>query len=233
MLSIFKDRREYVTIKRHLESTFEEQYWAKDSLAKAFSTKLKGETSNLMIIGPKGCGKKSMIIEISKFHHVPILIINAHEMEAYVFNPEYYISMKLLEHSKNDIEKASAGIVVLCNVNHFQLELQRSIARLMSEHFSINVHDVLKNRCPTEHIDKNFSFENVMFIATIDCDIEGKIARRFVHDVIDRKIDRSNAIKIEDLVKLNVCQELAKLFNFTAPFHAKYHQLLATPFCQI
>jgi len=45
-----------------------------------------------------------------------------------------------------------------------------------------------------------------MFIATIDCDIEGKIARRYVHDVIDRKIDRSNAIKIEDLVKLNVCQ---------------------------
>lgn len=45
-----------------------------------------------------------------------------------------------------------------------------------------------------------------MFIATIDCDIEGKIARRFVHDVIDRKIDKSNAIKIEDLVKLNVCQ---------------------------
>ena len=73
-----------------------------------------------------------MIVEISKFLHVPILIIDAHEMNAYMFNPEYYISMKLLEHSKNDIEKASAGIVVLCNVNHFQLEIQRSIARLMS-----------------------------------------------------------------------------------------------------
>lgn len=54
MLSIFKDRREFVTLKRHLESTFEEQYWAKDSLAKAISTKLKGEASNLIVIGPKG-----------------------------------------------------------------------------------------------------------------------------------------------------------------------------------
>ena len=54
MLSTFNDRREYVTLKRHLESTFEEQYWAKDSLAKAFSTKMKGETSNLIVIGPKG-----------------------------------------------------------------------------------------------------------------------------------------------------------------------------------
>jgi len=54
MLSLFNDRQEYVTLKRHLENTIEEQYWAKDSLAKALSTKLKGETSNLIVIGPKG-----------------------------------------------------------------------------------------------------------------------------------------------------------------------------------
>lgn len=54
MLSIFNDRREYVTLKRHLESTFEEQYWAKDSLARAFSAKFKGVNSNLILIGPKG-----------------------------------------------------------------------------------------------------------------------------------------------------------------------------------
>lgn len=156
MLNIFKDRREYAALKRHLESSFEEQFWAKDSLARAFSRKLKGENSSLMVIGPKGkwhqvsiklssyrtklflsiplkdCGKKSMIIEIGKFLHVPVVIISdAHDMKTHVFNPEYYISMKLLKRSRNDIEKASSGIVVLCNVNHFQLELQKSIAWFM------------------------------------------------------------------------------------------------------
>lgn len=75
-----------------------------------------------------------MIVEISKFLHVPILIIaDAHDLVAHTLNPENYISMKLLEHSRNDIEKASDGIVVLCNVNHFQSELQSSFARIMSE----------------------------------------------------------------------------------------------------
>lgn len=45
-----------------------------------------------------------------------------------------------------------------------------------------------------------------MFVATIDWDVEGKIARRFANDIIARAVDRSNAIKFEDLVKLNLCQ---------------------------
>lgn len=94
-------------------------------------------------------------------------------------------------------------IFILINFSSFFIHL---------EQFSIRVHDVLKNRCPAELKDENFSFEKVMLIATIDCDIEGKISRRFVNDIIDRKINRSNAIKLEDFVKLNVCQVHAALF---------------------
>lgn len=54
MLSALKDRFEYVALKNHLENSFDEQYWAKDTVAKAFSLKFKGQFSNLIAIGPKG-----------------------------------------------------------------------------------------------------------------------------------------------------------------------------------
>lgn len=72
-----------------------------------------------------------MIIEISKFLHVPFLIIPAEDLNAHILDPHYYITQKLMEKFCNDIEKASAAVVVLCNVNHLQLELQSIIAYQM------------------------------------------------------------------------------------------------------
>lgn len=73
-----------------------------------------------------------MIESISKYLHVPFLVIHdAHDIKAIATEPEAYISMKLLKYSSNDIEKATSGIVVLSNVNQFNVNLQRSIAKLI------------------------------------------------------------------------------------------------------
>jgi len=55
---------------------------------------------------------------------------------------------------------------------------------------------------------KRYDLKPVWFIGTVDCDMEGKIARRFIQDIIDRRVDRSNVIKINDLEKLELCQVL-------------------------
>jgi hypothetical protein len=45
-----------------------------------------------------------------------------------------------------------------------------------------------------------------MLIGTIDCDIEGKIARRYMMDLMHRKFNRSNSITVNDLKKLKLHQ---------------------------
>ncbi|KAG5679702.1 hypothetical protein PVAND_009252 [Polypedilum vanderplanki] len=232
MAHVLIERFEYATLKNHLENSFEQQYWAKDTVAKAISSKFKNEISNLILIGPKGCGKKEMIETISKFLHVPLVVIqDAHQLRSQSFDK--YISMKLLENSSYDVEKAASGIVMLSNVNHFNVDLQRFLVKLMSEKMSLKLRDLLNERCTAELYDEKFEFQNIMFIATIDCDIEGKISRRYINDIIDTRYCRENVVTSADLVKMNVCQELSEVFNFIAPFHARYHQLLKTPLCQI
>lgn len=67
MLSMFKDRQDYICIKRHVEAAFDGQYWAKDVLSKAFALKCKGEPASLIVIGPKGNKKKSHKLYILMF----------------------------------------------------------------------------------------------------------------------------------------------------------------------
>lgn len=59
---------------------------------------------------------------------------------------------------------------------------------------------------PKEVIGRDFSFRTVMLIGAIDCDIEGKVARRYAMDLTWRKFNRSNVMDSDDLVRLNLCQ---------------------------
>lgn len=68
---------------------------------------------------------------------------------------------------------------------------------------------------PKELIGKDFSFKTVMLIGTIDCDIEGKISRRYMMDLMHRKINRSNVLTVNDLEKFNMYQVLF--------IHDKFH----------
>jgi hypothetical protein len=88
----------------------------------------------------QGCGKEEMIETISKFLHVPLLVIHdAHQLRSYASRVESYVARKLLEYSSYDVKKASSGIVVFCNVNRLSLDLQRSMARLMRGNLGANI----------------------------------------------------------------------------------------------
>jgi hypothetical protein len=51
---MFRARFAYATLKSHLEDSHEEQHWAKDTVARAFSARFEDKMSNLILIGPKG-----------------------------------------------------------------------------------------------------------------------------------------------------------------------------------
>jgi ATP-dependent protease Clp ATPase subunit len=85
-----------------------------------------------------------MIETISNFVHVPLLIIgDAQELESkeesslgckclgvsLVDN----ILTKLLRVASYDIEKASVGVVLFRNINRYQIETQKALAKLISE----------------------------------------------------------------------------------------------------
>jgi ATP-dependent protease Clp ATPase subunit len=75
-----------------------------------------------------------MIETISNFVHVPLLVIDdAHELKTSECKFEHSILAKLLRIASYDIEKASVGIVLFRNVNHYAISTQKSIAKLMRE----------------------------------------------------------------------------------------------------
>lgn len=165
MLKLFEDRYNISTLKFHLENSIDEQYWARDILAKYISSKFNGCHGNLIMIGPKSefqfqgvastffilfyiissqilwlkdCGKQEAIENISNFVHVPLLVIgdDAQELEnernAGCKMVDSILS-KLLRTASYDKDKASVGIVIFRNVNHYSMEIQKSLARLMRE----------------------------------------------------------------------------------------------------
>lgn len=80
---------------------------------------------------------------------------------------------------------------------------------------------------PKELIGKDFSFKTVMLIGTIDCDIEGKISRRYMMDLRKRKINRLNALTVNDLVNFNMSQVHISHDKF--PFHDSLINFLHLP----
>lgn len=58
--------------------------------------------------------------------------------------------------------------------------------------------------CSKELKGKFIHTKNIWFIGSIDCDIEGKLARRFIQDTIGLTVNRRNVIESEDLHSLGM-----------------------------
>lgn len=58
--------------------------------------------------------------------------------------------------------------------------------------------------CSKELEGKFIHTKNIWFIGSIDCDIEGKLARRFIQDTIGLTVNRKNVIGSEDLHNLGM-----------------------------
>lgn len=88
---------------------------------------------------------RKIIEVISNFVHVPLLVIGdgddaQEELGSSGRKLVDNILTKLLRVASYDIEKASVGIVLFQNVNHYPIVIQKALAKLMCEgkKFSLN-----------------------------------------------------------------------------------------------
>lgn len=58
--------------------------------------------------------------------------------------------------------------------------------------------------CSNELKGKFIHTKNIWFVGSIDCDIEGKLSRRFIQDTIGLTVSRRNVIASEDLQRLGM-----------------------------
>lgn len=77
------------------------------------------EKSNMLMIGPTGCGKTYMVKTLAKLLDVPLAITNATSLTeaGYIGDDIESVVSKLLAASDNDVEKAERGIIFIDEID--------------------------------------------------------------------------------------------------------------------
>ena len=115
-----------VLIKDYLDEYIIGQDQAKISLSVAVSqhfkrinnpsTSIELEKTNVLLLGPTGCGKTMMARKIAQYLDLPFAICDATGITeaGYVGDDVESILTRLISEASGDIEKASRGIVYIC-----------------------------------------------------------------------------------------------------------------------
>ncbi|MCB1192295.1 MAG: ATP-dependent Clp protease ATP-binding subunit ClpX [Leptospiraceae bacterium] len=83
------------------------------------STDVELEKSNIMLIGPTGCGKTLLAQTLARILKVPFAIVDATALTeaGYVGEDVENIILKLIQNSDNDIKRAELGIIYIDEVD--------------------------------------------------------------------------------------------------------------------
>ena len=77
------------------------------------------EKSNILMLGPTGCGKTHMVKTLAKMLHVPLAITDATALTeaGYIGDDVESVISKLLAAAGNDVDKAEHGIVFIDEID--------------------------------------------------------------------------------------------------------------------
>ena len=75
------------------------------------------EKSNILLLGPTGCGKTYMVKTLARLLDVPLAIADATSLTGYIGDDIESVISKLLNAAENDVEKAEQGIVFIDEID--------------------------------------------------------------------------------------------------------------------
>ncbi|ATX33514.1 ATP-dependent Clp protease ATP-binding subunit ClpX [Candidatus Carsonella ruddii] len=207
------------------------------------------EKSNIILIGPTGCGKTLMVKTLAKIINTPIIVVDATSFTeaGYVGDDVESIIQKLLHECEYDVELTERSIIYIDEIDKISKKtdfisgkdvsgegVQQSLLKLI-EGISINVTSLIDKKNPQQNPQVfNVDTTNILFIAGgAFSGIENFILNRIdkEYSFLDNK-DNKNIIEktdTEDLINFGIIPE----FLGRLPILAKFRELTEFEFIYI
>ncbi|WMC20544.1 MAG: ATP-dependent Clp protease ATP-binding subunit ClpX [Candidatus Carsonella ruddii] len=200
------------------------------------------EKSNMLLIGPTGCGKTLMVKTLAKIINIPIIVVDATSFTeaGYVGEDVESIIQKLLHECDYDVELAERSIIYIDEIDKISKKtdylsgkdvsgegVQQSLLKLI-EGVTLNITSLLDKKNQQQN-SQNFTLDttNILFIAGgAFSGIENFVFDRISKEnlFIDKVVDQHNILfktNTEDLINFGIIPE----FLGRLPILAKFKEL--------
>ncbi|MGP4128151.1 MAG: ATP-dependent Clp protease ATP-binding subunit ClpX [Candidatus Carsonella ruddii] len=200
------------------------------------------EKSNILLIGPTGCGKTLMVKTLAKIINIPIIVVDATSFTeaGYVGDDVESIIQKLLHECDYDVELAERSIIYIDEIDKISKKtdyvsgkdvsgegVQQSLLKLI-EGVVLNITS-LSDKKNQQQNSQNFNLDttNILFIAGgAFSGIENFVFDRISKETsfIDKAVETNNILvktNTEDLINFGIIPE----FLGRLPILAKFKEL--------
>ncbi|AFP84119.1 ATP-dependent Clp protease ATP-binding subunit [Candidatus Carsonella ruddii HT isolate Thao2000] len=211
---------------------------------KLYLLKKKGiflEKSNILLIGPTGCGKTLIVKTLAKIINVPIIVVDATSFTeaGYVGDDVESIIQKLLHECDYNVDLAEKSIIYIDEIDKISKKLdigsgkdvsgegvQQSLLKLI-EGVNLTINSLLDKKNQQNNQTFNLDTTNILFITGgAFSGIENFVFDRISKETtfIDKAVDNDNLLfktTSEDLINFGIIPE----FLGRLPILAKFKEL--------